>query len=202
LAFYKNNPLHTKDTKARSAAYIAVYEDVLVYKDFSFTPGLEFFYYGLSYNSYFFDQGGQPLYDKRFNYHYTLTLQDIRLNILCRQVLGLETRNVITGYFQYGFVMNYLFSAKLKVNSNLTGTEVFNGKPDVAYEHGLLSKKITPALKIVGGVQHNFFRSHRAWFFEGSYVYNISRFGIRNSFAPSSLYIRNSFFELGLGVKF
>ncbi len=202
LSFYKNNPVHTSSTKPSSAFYVGIFEEIRMYHDFSFLPGLEYVYHGLSFNSYYLGPGYQTLYDKHFDYNYSLKMQEVRLNLLFRQVLGIETRNPITGYFEYGYVLRYLFTSHLKVNSNLTGTELFNGKPTIAFEHPLIRDNMTSALKLAVGVQHNFFRTHRAWFFECSFMYSLSRFYITNSFAPTALYINGSFLQLGLGVKF
>ena len=202
LSFYKNNPYHTSDTKAKSSFYAGVFEEIKMHKDFSFVPGIEYLYQGATFNSYFIMPNVLNLYDKHFNYNYTLNMQEARLNLLFRQVLGIETRNLITGYIEYGYVIRYLISSKLKVNSNLTGTEMYSGNADIAFEHPLIMKTMASGLKLTGGVQHNFFKTHRAWFFELSYMYSLSRFIVQNSFAPASLYIEGSYLQLGLGLKF
>ncbi len=201
LSFYKNNKVHTSGTKPGSAFSVGVFEEIRMYNDFSFVPGIEYAYHGLSFSSYYLGPGYQTLYDKRFDYNYTLRMQEGRLNILFRQVLGIETRNPITGYFEYGYVLRSLFNARLKVTSNLTGTELYNGKPTIAFEHPVITNSMASALKLVVGAQENFFRSHRALFFECSFMYSLSRFSIKNSFAPTALYINSSFLQLGLGVK-
>src|ERR1035437_3440971 len=138
LSFYKNNPVHTSDSKARSSFYAGVFEEIRMYHDFSFVPGLEYLHQGLTFNSYYLMPGYQTLYDKHFNYNYTLNMQEVRLNVLFRQVLGIETRNLITGYIEYGYVLRYVISSKLKVSSNLTGTEMFSGNADIAFEHPVI----------------------------------------------------------------
>ncbi len=202
LSFYKNNPVHTSDTKAKSSFYAGVFEEIRMYKDFSFVPGIEYLYQGLTFNSYYLSPGVQTIYDKHFNYNYTVNMQEARLNILFRQVLGIETRNIITGYIEYGYVLRYLVSSKLKVSSNLTGTEMFSGNADIAFEHPVISNTMASGLKLTAGMQHNFFKTHRAWFFECSFIYSLSRFVVQNSFAPASLYVEGSFLQLGLGFKF
>jgi hypothetical protein len=202
LGFYKNNPVHTADTRSKSSFYIGVYEDIKMYKDFSFLPGLEYTFHGLSFNSYYITPGAQNLYDKHFYYNYTLRMQEARLNVLFRQVIGLETRNSITGYLEYGYVLRYLFKSQLNVNSNVTGAEMFSGKPDIAFEHPIIFNNMASALKLTVGMQHNFFKTHRAWFFEAGFMYSLSRFTMKNSFVPAALYIDGSFLQLGLGIKF
>ncbi|MGZ3891850.1 MAG: outer membrane beta-barrel protein [Bacteroidia bacterium] len=202
LSFYKNNPYHTSDAKAKSSFYAGVFEEIRVYKDFSFVPGIEYFYQGMVFNSYYLEPNTVTLYDKHFNYNYTLTMQEPRLNLLFRQVIGIETRNIITGYVEYGYVMRYFINPKLKVVSNLNGSQMYSGDADLAFEHPFFSKKLSSGLKLTVGGQHNFFKTHRAWFFEASYMYSLSRFKIQNSFAPASLFVEGSFLQLGLGIKF
>jgi hypothetical protein len=202
LSFYKNNPYHTSDCKAKSSFYAGVFEEIHLHKDFSFVPGLEYLYQGLTFNTYYITPGALNLYDKHFNYNYTLTMQETRLNLLFRQVIGIETRNAITGYIEYGYVFRYIMSPRLSVNSNLNGDNLYSGKADISFEHPLIIKTMASGLKITAGMQHNFFKTHRAWFFECSYMYSLSRFKVENSFAPASLYIEGSFLQLGLGIKF
>src|SRR6201982_242651 len=134
LSFYKNNPVHTTDTKAKSSFYIGLFEEIRMYKDFSFVPGLEYLYQGMTFNTYYITPGVLNLYDKHFNYNYNLNMQEARLNILFRQVLGIETRNAITGYIEYRYVLRYLVHSTLKVNSNLSGTQMYSGDADIAFE--------------------------------------------------------------------
>jgi len=201
LSFYQNNPFHTSDSKPRYAFFVAAYEDIKIYNDFTFMTGVEYARHGLTFNSYYLAPGHQYLYDKNFDYNYRLTLQEIRLNFLLKEVIGIETRNIITGYTSCGYVMRYVFDPDLHVSSNLTGAEVFNGEPGISFEHDLFRKNISSAVKFIAGAQRNYFKSHRALFFECSFTFALSRFQLKQSFTPSSLYINGSFLQLGLGIK-
>lgn len=202
LSFYTNNPYHTSDSKAKSSFYGGLFEEIRLYKDFSFVPGIEYLYQGMTFNTYYIVPGTLTLYDRHFNYNYALTMQETRLNLLFRQVLGIETRNIITGYIEYGYVLRYLIKPQLSVTSNLTGSQMYSGNADIVFEHPLIFKNMASGLKLTAGIQHNFFKTHRAWFFEFSYMYSLSRFIVQNSFAPASLYVEGSFLQLGLGLKF
>jgi len=201
LSFYQNNPFHTSDSKPRYAFFIAAYEDIKIYNDFTFMTGIEYARHGLSFNSYYLAPGHQYLYDKNFDYNYRLTLQEVRLNFLLKDVIGIETRNLITGYTSCGYVMRYVFDPDLHVSSNLTGAELFNGEPNISFEHDLFRKNISSAVKFIAGAQRNFFKTHRAFFFEASFTFALSRFQLKHSFTPSSLYINGSFLQLGFGIK-
>jgi hypothetical protein len=202
LSFYQNNQFHTANSRPRYAFFIGIYEDIKMHKNFSFMPGVEYAYHGLTFNSYYLAPGYQFLYDGHFDYNYQLTFQEARLNLLFKQVIGVETRNVVTGYTSCGYILRYLFSSKMVVNSNLTGAELFNGQPHVEFEHPLFQKNMASAVKFVAGVQRNFFKTHRAFFFECAFTFSLSRFYISENFTPSSLYINGSFLQLGLGFKF
>ncbi len=202
LSFYQNNNFHTNNSRPRYAFFVGVYEDLKIHKNFSFMPGLEYVHHGLTFNSYYIAPGYQYLYDKHFDYNYQITFQEARLNILFKQVIGIETRNVVTGYTSCGYILRYLFSSNMVVSSNLSGAELFNGKPNIVFEHPILQKNMSSAVKFIGGVQRNFFKTHRAFFFECAFTFSLSRFYVSESFTPSSLYINGSFLQLGLGVKF
>ena len=202
LSFYQNNNFHTVNTRPRYAFFIGVFEELKAHKNFSFMPGLEYVHHGLTFNSYYLSPGYQYLYDGHFDYNYQLTFHEARLNLLFKQVLGLETRNVVTGYTSCGYVLRYLFASNMQVTSNITNAELFNGKPNVVFEHPLFQNNIASAVKFNAGVQRNFFKTHRAFFFEATFTFSLSRFYVSENFTPSSLYINGSFLQLGLGFKF
>jgi hypothetical protein len=202
LSFYLNNKNHTSGSRPRYAFFALASRDIRIYKDFTFMPGLEYAYHGLSFNSYYLAPGYQYLYDGNFDYRYRLDVHEARLNIGVKQVIGIETRNVITGYTACSYVLRYILASKLHVSSNLTGEEVFDDKTKLAFEHDLLRSNMASAVKFIAGAQRNFFKSQRALFFETSFTFSLSRFSIRERFAPSSLNINGSFLQLGLGYKF
>jgi hypothetical protein len=202
LSFYQNNSFHTNDSKPRYAFFALAGVDFQIHKDFTFMPAVEYVYHGLSFNSYYRAPGYQFLYDKHYDYNYRLTLQEGRLNILVKQTIGVETRNMVTGYTACGYVLRYLLSSNLQVTSNLTGNELFSGKPNIGFEHPIFTRNTASAVKFVGGVQRNYFKTHRAFFFEASFTFSLSRFSLSESFAPSNININGSFLQLGLGVKF
>lgn len=201
LSFYQNNSFHTNDSKPRYAFFALAGVDFQIHKDFTFMPAIEYAYHGITFNSYYLAPGYQFLYDKHYDYNYRLTLQEARLNVMVKQTIGVETRNMITGYTACGYVLRYLFSSNLLVTSNLTGAEMFKGKPNIAFEHPVFTTNTASAVKFVAGVQRNFFKTHHAFFFEASFTFSLSRFSLTESFAPSNLNINGSFLQLGLGVK-
>ncbi len=201
LSFYQNNKYHTNDSKPRYAVYGAIFDECRLSKDFAVMTGLEYAYHGLTFNSYYLAPGYQYLYNGNYDYNYRLILQEARLNLLAKQVIGIETRNIVTGYTACGIVMRYLLKSDLLVTSNKSGEELFSGKPDISFEHDLFRKNMAMAVKFVAGAQRNFFKSHRAFFFETCFTFSLSRFYLKESFTPSSLYINGSFLQLGLGVK-
>jgi len=202
LSFYQNNTFHTSGSKPRAAWFGCALADIRLHKDFSIMAGAEYDYHGLTFNSYYIAPGYQWLYDKHFDYNYRLTMQEVRVNLLIKQVIGIETRNAVTGYTSCGYVLRYILNSNLHVTSNLTGTDLFDGKTKLAFEHPLLHDNMASAVKFIAGVQRNFFNSHRAFFFESSFTFSLSRFQLKESFTPSSLYINGSFLQLGLGIKF
>ena len=202
LSFYLNNPHHTASTRPRYAFFVAGSRDTRIYKDFSFLSGLEYAYHGLSFNSYYLAPGYQYLYDGNFDYRYLLTMHEGRINVGLKDVIGIETRNRITGYTACAYVLRYVFGSKLHVTSNLTGEQLFDGKTKPEFEHDVFSTNMASAVKFIAGAQRNFFKTQRALFFEMQFTLSLSRFKVHESFAPSALSINGSFLQLGLGYKF
>lgn len=202
LSFYQNNPNHTADSRQGYAFFVLATREIKIYKDFTFIPGAEYAYHGLSFNSYYLAPGYQYLYDGNYDYSYRLTIQEARLNAGVQQVIGIETRNKITGYTACSYVLRYIIDTKMHVSSNLTGQVLFNDNTRLAFEHDLFRSNMASAVKFIAGAQRNFFKTHRAVFFETAFTFSLSRFRVKESFTPSALNINGSFLQLGLGVKF
>ena len=75
-------------------------------------------------------------------------MQELRLNLLFKKILGKEDRNLITGYIEYGYVLRYLLNNQLTVSSNSSSTEVYSGPAKMAFEHYLFNKNFASALKL------------------------------------------------------
>ncbi|MBS1647402.1 MAG: hypothetical protein JST67_08690 [Bacteroidetes bacterium] len=203
IGFYGNNPFHTANTRAGIAIGAQALEEVRLPKNMFFVGGLEYMYSTFMFNSYYFPNNSQPmLYTDKFTYNYSLKVHELRLNLLLRYPFGNETRNSLTGYIEGGYVLRGLVLTHLNIISDLNSQPVFNGAVQPSYNGVMLGGRFSSGLKINIGLQHNFLRSHMAWFAQISYMQGLAKFLIQESFTPSALYISSGFLQFSVGYKF
>ena len=202
ISLYTNNALLSANTRQGAAFYLGVMEEMHVHQNLYFVGGLEYQYHALSFDSYYITQGHPFLYDQKFDYNYNLKMQEARLNMLLRLTQGNELRDEYSFYGEGGYVLRCLYNSQMKVTANANGQTMFNGLTHADFEGTTLKSKFSSGIKLTLGIQHNFLRSHRAWFIQLTGIYGLSRFLIHENFTPPLLYFGSSFIQLGLGYKF
>lgn len=202
IGFYANNNFHSSNTRPGVAFYAGVIEEAHIIENIYASAGLEYQYNSMSFNSYYMAPGYQYLYNQKFDYNYNLNMQEARINLLMRLTSKTELTKPYTAYMEGGYVLRYLINTQMKVTSNLSGQTLFNGTTHPDFVGTTLNNNFSSGLKINAGIQHNFLRSHRAWFIQVSFMYGLAHFLVHESFTPASLYISSSFAQLGLGYKF
>jgi hypothetical protein len=202
IGFYNNNNLHASNTRPGTAFYAGVLEEVHLFDNLYASAGLEYQYYSFAFNSYYMVAGAQNLYNQKFDYNYNLNVQEGRLNLLMRLTSGTELSKPLTAYIEGGYVLRYLINTQMKVTSSLNNAVLFDGTTHPSFDGTMLKNNFSSGLKVNVGIQHNFLRSHRAWFIQISYMQGLARFLIKEDFTPASLYLKSSFLQLGLGFKF
>ncbi len=202
IGLYNNNNFHTANTRPGVAIGAGIFEEVHLYKTVFFVGGIDYMYNSMAFNSYYFEPGYQYLYNNKFDYNYTLKMQEARLNLMLRFVGGDEIKNEFSTYLEAGYVLRCLFNTQMQVTSNLSGDKLFSGTTHADFMGRTLNKKFSSGFRINAGVQHNYLRSHKAWFIQLSYVQGLARFLIHEDFTPASIAIRSSFIQLCLGYKF
>jgi hypothetical protein len=202
IGFYSNNNFHTSNTRQGKAFYGDVTEEAHIIDNLYASAGLEYQYSTLSFNSYYMSPGYQYLYNQKYDFNYTLTMQETRLNVLMRLTSGTELTKPLTAYIEGGYVLRYLMNTNLKVTSDLNNQVLFNGTTHADFEGKILKNSFSSGIKVNAGIQHNFLRSHRAWYIQISYMQGLARFLVHEAFTPASIYIKSSYLQLGLGFKF
>ena len=202
FGFYSNNNFHATNTRAGTAFFASAVEEAHIIDHFYASAGLEYQYSTMSFNSYYMAPGYQYLYNQKFDFNYSLAMQEGRLNLLMRITSGTEHTKPITAYIEGGYVLRYLINTHMKVTSNLDNQVLFNGTTHPNFDGSILKNNFSAGLKVNAGIQHNFLRSQRAWFIQLSYMQGLARFLVHESFTPTSLYIKSSFLQIGLGFKF
>jgi len=202
IGFYNSNTLHAANTRPILAFYAGALEEVHLFDNLYASAGLEYQYNSFAFNSYYISPGSQGLYNQRFDYNYSLKMQEGRLNLLLRLTSGTELTKPLTAFIEGGYVLRYLINTQMKVTSNLNSDVLFDGITHPAFDGTILKNSFSSGLKVNAGIQHNFLRSHRAWFLQISYMQGLARFLIHENFTPTSLYVKSSFLQLGVGFKF
>ena len=202
ISLYGINTLHASNARQGTAFYAGVMEEMHVYQNVYFLGGLEYQYHTLAFDSYYLIPGHQNLYNQKFDYNYNLKMQEARLNLLLRLTQGNELRDEYSFYAEGGYVLRCLVATKMKVVANANGQTMFNDITHADFEGPVLKNKFSSGIKLTIGIQHNYLRSHRAWFIQLTGLYGLSRFLVHEDFTPASLYVNSSFIQLGLGYKF
>lgn len=203
ISFYKIPPHLGASVRPATSVYFSVQEQARIRQDFYIVGGLEYSYHSFNFNSYYFAPDTQRFYVKdRYDYNYQLSFQEARLNLLLRYTAGTELRKPLTPYLEAGYVARYLFDEQMNVLSNLSGQTLFNQGVPPVFEHHFFSNNLSGGLKFNVGIQHNFLRTHRAWFVQLGYLQGLSRILVNQSFTPAGLAFGNSFFMMGAGFKF
>jgi hypothetical protein len=202
IGLYSNNNFHTTNTRPGMAIGAGAFEEIHLYKTVFFVGGLEYMFNSLAFNSYYFEPGYQSLYNNKFDYNYNLKMQEARLNLMLRFVGGSEIKNEFSSYLEAGYVLRCLFNTQMQVTSDLNGETLFKGTTQADYIGKTLNDNFSSGFKINAGVQHNYLRSHRAWFVQLTYMQGLARVLIHEDFMPSSVAIKSSFIQIGLGYKF
>jgi len=202
IGLYSNNNFHTANTRPGIALGAGAFEEIHLYKTVYFVGGLEYMYNTMSFNSYYFEPGYQYLYNNKYNYNYSLKMQEARVNLMLRFVGGDETKNSLTAYLEAGYVLRCLLNTQMQVVSDLDGDKLFNGTTHADYQGKTLKNNFSSGFKINAGMQHNYLRSHHAWFVQLSYMQGLAPFLIHEDFTPASILIKTAFIQLGLGYKF
>jgi hypothetical protein len=202
IGFYGNNNHHAANTRAVLAIGAQVCEEIKLPLNVFFVGGIEYMYNSLMFNSYCFLPNSLPLYNEKYTYNYSLKMNELRLNLLLRYPLGDETRNALTGYIEGGYIIRALIYTHLNVTSNATNQTIYNGATHADYDGVVLRNNFSSALKVNIGLQHNFLKSHKAWFAQLTYMQGLVKFLIHENFTPSALYISSGFLQISLGYKF
>ena len=202
ISFYSGNTQHTTNTRSGASFFGNISEEVRMYKDIFFVGGLEYQYSPVTFNSYYLTSGYPNLYNGHYDYNYKLALQEGRLNLLLRLIGGDELKNTLTSYLEAGYVLRYLINTNLKVTNDNNGKVEYEGVIHPTFNGAFMKNSFSSGIKINAGLQHNFLRSHRAWYIQLGFMIGLTPFLIQESFTPSSLYLKSSYLQIGFGYKF
>ena len=202
IGLYKPNKNHTSGAKQKMAYCISIKEEIRLTKSHKgfFMIGADYMYHGLNFNSYYFFDDSLHFYTKEMNATYDLIIHEVSIPLQFKYSFQKEYNAIFSSYIFGGYAFRYLAANNLRVDYN--ATEMKNGATDLSFKISPLHKQMSSFLNAGIGFQKNFQKTKKnAVFAELQFKYSMSPLNIKESFAPSSLYIRNHFLLLTVGIK-
>ena len=203
LSFYTINKNHASNPQQKMSGLFSLKEEVrLNYKhNMYFLFGVEYMVHGLNFKSYYFKPDSIQLYKGDMNYTYSLYMHEIDIPLQLKLCFSHENNAIFTPYFMIGYHLRTLLDANLKVKQD--GELVYKTYEVVSFKNQLITKRNNPFVSVTLGIQKNNLKTYKSCIFaEITYRYGFSPYLLKDSFAPSSLYITGNHLNLGLGFKF
>lgn len=203
LGLYTVNNNHAKNPTQKMSAMVSFKKEIRVdrsNKNF-FLVGLEYFFHGVNFKSYYFKPDSLKLYDKTFPYNYSLIINELGLPLQFKHSFTRETNSVFSPYIMLGYHLRYLLPGNVLITQN--GNRVKEDVVDLRFRNGFITNKMNSFLSATIGWQKNSISKSKGSFFaELNFRYSLSQYYFEESYAASSLYISSMHLALQLGVKF
>ena len=124
LGFYSINTNHAKSPSLRASALFSFRKEIRFGRDYKtfFLYGVDYFFHGLTFQSYYFKPDSLKLYDKKFDYKYSLFIHEINLPLQVKYSFNRENNNLYSAYLMFGYHLRYLLPGNLNVTQN--GNEI------------------------------------------------------------------------------
>jgi hypothetical protein len=203
LGFYNINTNHARLSTPKMSAIIGFRRDIRTDKSYQnfFSFGVDYFFHGLNFKSYYFKPDSLKLYDKSFSYNYSLFIQEINIPFQVKHSFTRENNSLFSPYVMIGYHLRFLLPANINVTQN--GNTQSRKWEEMNFKHPLISSKINCFVSASVGWQKNTINHTRAGFFiEANYRYGFSQYFFQTDYSASSLYINGMHLSLLLGVNF
>ncbi|MBS1652550.1 MAG: hypothetical protein JSU07_11135 [Bacteroidetes bacterium] len=201
--FYFINTNHAQGASTRMSALLSLKKEWRLdtkYRSFLLC-GFEYFFHGLSFNSYYFNQDTLQIYDKNFAYKYNLFVNEICLPVQYKLCFNNQNNSLTTPYIMFGYHLRYLLPAFLTVTQN--GNTIKQDEVNMAFKNPLMLNKMNSAISLVCGFQTNEVNHSTIGFFiELGVRYGFSPYYFKTDYSANSLYTNSVHLILNLGVKF
>jgi len=202
ISFYKNNTLHTVNTKAKAGFNAAYKCEIPLARKTNLLVGMEYMSQGLKFNGYFSAPNHTYLFDQTFSYSHDIQYQEVQLPLAFKIALNPEKEKVWSSYIFVGTGFRYLVKSTAFIESDSTQETVMDGPTNLTFENHIVEKHFNAFLQAGFGFQKNFSKTGHALFFEFTYKYNISRLhyvGYNNS---NNLNIKDNNLAICIGIRF
>jgi hypothetical protein len=203
IGFYTINPKHAKNPVAKMSAFAGFNREVRLdrsYRGF-FSFGIDYFFHGVNFRSYYFKPDSVQLYDKSFGYNYSLLIHELNLPLQLKYLFKRADNSLFSPYVVMAYHLRYLLPAHLRVTQN--GSEVTTDAPELKFKTPFLNEKINSFVSAgVGWQKNSISTSGGSFFVELNFRYGFSPYYFKTDYSPSSLYINSMHLSLELGFKF
>lgn len=203
IGLYRINTNHAIDPSARMSASIGFKREQKVGRDYKtfVLVGVDYFFHGLNFRSYYFDPDTIKIYDKTFAYNYSLFIHELNVPVQVKYLLKRQDNSLFSPYVIAGYHLRYLLPGILKVN--LDGNEVHSDQPDLKFKTPLIDRHMNSFVSLGIGWQKNSLSSSKGSFFaELNFRYGFSALYFETDYAASSLFINSTHLNLQIGLKF
>lgn len=204
FGFYSINKNHAQDARPKLSAAIGFKKEFRLGNEFRtyFLIGVDYFFHGLSFKSYYFNPDSLKLYDKSFGYTYSLFIHEIDIPFQFKYLLKREDNGLYSPYVSVAYHIRYLLPGTLKVKQN--GEVIKSDDMDLKFKNSLFSDKINAFVSAGIGWQKNHLSSSSrgSFFAELNFKYGFSSYYFQKDYAANSLYINGAHLSLQLGLKF
>lgn len=202
ISFYRVNKQHAKLASSNISALAGFKKEWKLDKDNRnfFLTGVDYFFHGLSFNSYFFYPDTLQLYDKSFSYNYSLFIHELHLPLQLKFLSRRRANKLFSSYIQVAYHLRYLLTSDLRITQN--GAKVKYDSPELSFKNPLINKHLNSFLGLSYGLQKNSTGPSKGNFFvELNFKYGFSPYSFERDYAASSLFISSSHLSLIMGLK-
>lgn len=201
--FYQINKNHAKASVPKKSGCVGFRKEIKFDRDFKtfFLIGVDYFFHGLNFQSYYFRPDSIKVYDKTFAYDYNLIIQEVNLPIQVKYSFTKENNSVSSPYLMIGYHLRYLLPGTLTISQN--GENIKKDRLDLFFKNPLISKKLNSFVSISAGWQKNSLNNSKTSFFaELNLRYGFSPYYFEKEYAATSLNMSSTHLSLFLGLKF
>ena len=202
IAFYKNNPDYTINTRARASLTVGARMEYMINGYSSMTFAAEYVTHSLAFDSYHFEPGTQQLvYDKTFPFHHDVRLHEVHVPFIAKFNATKENDKPFNSYLLTGWAYRYIFASTATITSNVNGSFAWIGNINADEEYSLFTKKGGSILLAGFGTERNFQPKRTSAYIEFTYKFGLSRFRYQGSGVAREFFIKDSFLSVNIGYK-
>jgi hypothetical protein len=201
--FYQLNKNHAVNAAPKMSALAGFRKEIRFDREFKtfFLFGVDYFFHGVNFKSYYFKPDSLKLYDRAFSYNYSLFIHEVNVPIQVKYSFTRENNSMSSPYVMAGYHLRYLLPGILNVTEN--GNKVISDDAELRFKNPFLDKHINSFVSVAGGWQKNSLNnSGSSFFIELNFRYGFSPYYFEKEYAASSLNISAIHLSLLLGLKF